>query len=712
MRFNCNGLEEISYKERKCMVEKTNYKRKILAGGIATFVWVLVCAYYCKKTFEMSNYLGVPMQWGFFGLRVVLLAIPYGMALLWIKMGNKDFGQMMYKRRFWIACGLFFFLVLCKINYSSMAVYENYIQPGTASIFGYPLFGEARAIRSDEWSVMLTRYMSTDYAGYGLQNSIVRGTTTDNLSASGLYLSYSSLARPVDWGYYIFRDSAYGLAWNWNFKLIFGFLSFFELVMILTKGDKKVSLLGAVLIWLSTFSLWWSMVTTLFVGTAAVVLFNYFLKEENRIVRVLYALGMGIFISNFVVELYPAWQVPEAYFFLAIVIWIIASNWEIIKQYKAIDYVIVGLTLLFTASVTLKFLYDYQSYMVAIMNTKYPGGRVELGGYSLPEMYTYLVSSIASFGDVGNPCEIGTFFAVYPLGLVLLVLALWKRKGKDLLLWLLLVPTMVLMAYCYMPLPEKIAKITLLTFSTPSRAQDILAFGCALIFLIVISRADQIQLPWVVSVVIVALCVCPAIEYARSFFGYTKRFYECAFGGIVAILLIACIISEKSKFRTMSYFIMTGGLLFIGLSVNPVMCGTDALRSRPVAKAVEKIVSEDEDGKWISLSSIWTANYLISCGAPTYNSTNYIPNMEFWSIVDPEGKFDECYNRYAHIAIELIEEETYVELVAPDALWLHLSYDDLEKLGVSYLFCQTPEERFEENLIYDEAGVYIYHIGY
>ena len=183
--------------------------------------------------------------------------------------------------------------------------------------------------------------MSTDYAGYGLKNSIVRGTVTDNLSASGLYLSFSSLAHPADWGYYIFGDSVYGLAWNWNFKLIFGFLAIFELVMIMTKGNKRVSLFGAVLIWFSTFSVWWSMVTSLFTGSAAVVLFYYFLKEKNIGKRILYGLGMGVFISNFVVDFYPAWQVPEAYIFLAIVLWIIISNWSAIKQYKIKDYMLI-----------------------------------------------------------------------------------------------------------------------------------------------------------------------------------------------------------------------------------------------------------------------------------------------------------------------------------------------------------------------------------
>lgn len=690
---------------------KMSKQLQIVLGGMVTLLWAMVCAYYWRKTGQLSYELGLPRQVNFFYMRAVLLTIPYLFIMIWIRLGNTKFGEVIYKYRFWIACGLFVVLVLCKINYSSMSMYNSYVQPGTSTIFGYPLFGEARAIRSDEWMVTLPRLMSTDYAGYGLKNSIVRGTVTDNLSASGLYLSFSSLAHPADWGYYIFGDSAYGLAWNWNFKLIFGFLAIFELVMIMTKGNKRVSLFGAVLIWFSTFSVWWSMVTSLFTGSAAVVLFYYFLKEKNIGKRILYGLGMGVFISNFVVDFYPAWQVPEAYIFLAIVLWIIISNWSAIKQYKIKDYMLIVLMILFAGSIVIKYIYDYQSYMVAIMNTEYPGGRMELGGYSLREMYTYLVASTASFTFIDNPCEIGGFFAVFPLGLFAVIPALWKRRGKDLQLWLLMIPTALLLLYCYMPLPEKVAKLTLLSYSTPSRAQDMLAFVVAIILLVVLSRANEIAMPWGISMVIVAVSVYPAVKYAYDYFGKSKWFVVTAVGAIIAVVLLSCMLARENCLRRVSYFVMTLGLLLVAMKINPVMCGTDAVRSRPVAKEIEEIVSEDPDAKWIALNSVCTPNYLIACGAPTYNSTNYIPNMDLWEILDPEGEYNECYNRYAHIGIDLTSGETSVELAATDAITLHLSYDDLEKLDVSYIFSQAPIEKFADDKIYEEAGVYIYQIN-
>lgn len=685
-------------------------KQKMSIEIAITLMWGMVCLLYMHRTHLLSSSLGLSMQWKFFFMRVLLLVIPYMFIMLFAIWGKEKFCKIIYEKRFGIALGLFGLMVLCKINYSSMAMYDAYVQPGTSSIWGYPLFGTARAIRSDEWIVTLPRLMSTDYAGYGLKNSIVRATTTDNLSASGLYFSFSSLAHPVDWGYYIFRDSSYGLAWSWNFKLIFGFLTIFELIMLLTQDNKKVSVFGAVLIWLSTFSVWWSMVTSLFTGSAAVVLFAYFLREKNIPKRLLYGVGTAIFVSNFVVDFYPAWQVPEAYIFLAIVIWILITNWEQVKAYKLKDYLLVVAMLVLAAGIALKYIYDYQSYMVAIMNTEYPGGRMISGGYSLNEMYTYLVASLASFTLVDNPCEMGTIFAVFPLGIIVCVIVLWKERGKDLLLWLLLIPTVLLTLYCCIPLPEIVAKATLLSYSTPSRAQDMLAVLMALFLLIGLSKTDKMNLPIGWSLLIVGACVCPAIQYAYQYWNLGKKFYVALIGGVIAISLLTCMISRKNMFTNIAYLILTLGLAIVALRINPVMSGTDAIKSRPVAQEVEKIVLDDQDGKWIALDSMGSPNFLIACGAPTYNSTNYIPNMDLWKILDSDGEYNECYNRYAHVMVNLTDGDTSVELISADLIYLHLSYDDLSKIDVSYIYSQAPIERYSDDLIYDEYGVYIYKV--
>ena len=149
--------------------------------------------------------------------------------------------------------------------------------------------------------------------------------------------------------------------------------------------------------------------------------------------------------------------------------------------------------------------------------------------------------------------------------------------------------------------------------------------------------------------------------------------------------------------------------------IRPVSVGLDAIYSKPVAKAIENIVEDDKDGKWISSSWIESA-YLVMCGAKTINSVNMYPNMELWMQLDPNGIYTDVYNRYAHISTDFTEQETSFELIAPDSIQLNLSYKDIDKIGVKYVFqtkalnvLETSYANFE--LIYNEGNVYIYKVN-
>ena len=86
-------------------------------------------------------------------------------------------------------------------------------------------------------------------------------------------------------------------------------------------------------------------------------------------------------------------------------------------------------------------------------------------------------------------------------------------------------------------------------------------------------------------------------------------------------------------------------------------------------------------------------------GAPTINCTNVYPNLERWKLVDEDGKYEEVYNRYAHSAIKLQNEETSFELPAPDAFSIYLNVDDLKVLDVKYILTTNDLENYNSDKI-------------
>jgi hypothetical protein len=107
-------------------------------------------------------------------------------------------------------------------------------------------------------------------------------------------------------------------------------------------------------------------------------------------------------------------------------------------------------------------------------------------------------------------------------------------------------------------------------------------------------------------------------------------------------------------------------------------------------------------------------NYLIACGAPALNSTNFIPNKDLWKILDPNNENEMIWNRYAHLNVSLSDEaETTISLEQEDVVSIALSINDFRKLGVNYILSSsTVPASYQEYLeqIYSEDGSIIYHV--
>ena len=682
------------------------YSGEMQVNGVlqdATLCFGLVQDY--KETF----------QWGIFSKKCMIIVLIAAFLSLHCFVDIKTLYSFLYEKRVWIAIVLFVFCVVNKFNGSSINQYDSHIQQGEGSEYVQTVFGTSRSIRSDEWLVSVPRSLSAEYTGYGKMNDIVRATETTNLSASGLYLNYSALAKPADWGYYLF-GSEYGLSFVWSFRMIFGFLFSFELCLILSGRKKLISLLGGVMIWFSSYNMWWSTVTWLIAGQAAIVFFYYFIREKNRAKRLFFRIGIALSAANFVVDLYPAWQVPAGYVFLALLIWIFVDNFSYIKEYRGKDWLLAGGCIAFMISVIVSYLYNYMDYMTAIMNTVYPGGRTYYGGFYMHKLFGYVAASLAPFAQYENPSELGCFFGLFPFSAVLFIYAMVKQRGKNLLMWLMAVPAVIMSLYCLFPLPHLLAKATLLTFSMPKRVADVLGYLNVLMLVAALSWfKEQKKFSIKTSVLLAGVSTGSVALYALK---YCQNKTTMVFVLLVAALTFCAevwMVSDVKEMKsTGSKVAVTVFLIVSGLCVNPLMCGLDAIYSKPVAKEVSQIVSENPDAKWIALDSIITPDYLIACGARTYNSTNYVPNIDFWKILDPSGAQDEVYNRYAHICIELTEKPTSMELAAKDYIRLSLSYDDLNKLNVDYILGVTELENAEEKglqEIYSEKGMYIYKVS-
>lgn len=637
----------------------------------------------------------------------------------------KELYSFLYKWRFVIGAGLVVFGVVFNLNGSSIARWADFVStPDT-----HTLFGSARPIRSDEYGVLTSFSISQGYGSnsYSWFSNIIRGDYTDTFIIYGQPVKniLSILFRPFLTGYLIFGASR-GLAFFWWGRFVGVWLVTFELSMLITDRKKNLSFLGATLCALSPVLQWWFAINGLaemmIFGGLAVLMLHHFMTDEVFWHRIIYLLVLYCCAGGYIMTFYPAWMIPMAYAYLALVIWVFITDFKKchLKWYDIVS--IIAVLALFGGSMFYIFSMSGDTVNL-VLNTAYPSKRTELGG-------GYMSGFFKSFGNLlftsqtegipGNVCESAVFFDFFPLGIIGALFVMIRYKKKDWLLILLMILETVLGIYIVFGLPEILAKITLLSMSMSKRA----IIGAGYINILLLLRSMSLYRKEPSNKITFLICTAYTLVISiinKIIYGdYLSHLFLII---IVLVSFIAAYTVLKSKSKPTHIVIFTTVLLLCTTAnVNPIQRGTADVTKTELATTIQDIVNNDSEGKWIVDSITYPmTNYTIMQGAPTINSTNVYPDLDRWSKFDKDGKYETIYNRYAHIAINMVSSQTDTsenkfELYAPDAFRVYLNADELYGLDVRYVFTDRSLEGLSTDntsvsLITSKQGYNIYKLA-
>lgn len=568
---------------------------------------------------------------------------------------------------------------------------------------------------------------SQSFDGFKYFSDLVRGTSTDVFIIYGLpVLNIVQIFRPFQLGF-LFLGLAKGLSFFWCGRFIALFLVTFEFLMLLTDKKKLLSFIGAIMVLFAPIVQWWFAVNgivEIFVfGELAIILLDKFMRNNNLKKRILYLLGLIICAGGYLLVFYPAWQIPMFFVFLALAIWVIVKNRKEFKfDFKDVIAVIVAI-LIFTG-LMLYIFYNSWDTIKTTLNTVYPGQRVRTGGGEFTQFVDYIRDIFLPSRAEGlrnNECECATFFGLFPMGIILSIYLIDRKNKKDLSLILMLIVYAFLAFWMMFGFPEIIAKLTLMSHSTASRAYLAVGF---LDVLLLIKSMSLIEKPFkkrwsivfalFISCILVYLCELCNKDYLGL--------KNCLVLLVMCTYLIYFIFRFNSKYGKFFFTIGIVAVMIVsGFRVNPIRTGVDVIYDSDIIKAVQNINSEEE-GKWITANVTHVnSNYILMAGVPVINSTNTYPALDRWEMIDKNNQYEDVYNRYAHISINLCQDESEIQdkfvLVSADAFTVNLTPEDLETLDVKYIFTTSDFEsmssdniEFEE--VYNDYGYKIYKLNY
>lgn len=721
-----NKIYENILEKIKFFINKDNFtKTKLILVAIMSVLIATLCEY---TIFRISHPEFISKN------RIMLVSIIIMFIGIHFVFKLRKMYEFIHNHRYKIACAFLLFVMIFKYSGSSIVEFNSEIQPHIDNTRYHTLLGQTRRIRTDEWATSTTYILSQSKTEVPFQyfSDVLRGTPTDMFTvANSPVLDILMIGRPFQLSFMLFGTDA-GLSFYWYARLVAMMLGSYELCLILTKRNKKVSLCGMIVITFSAAVQWWYCMQVLIWGQIVVVLVDKFMTTNKKRNKYLCALGILVSGLSYIFEFYPAWQISFGYVFLALIIWILIKNIKYEKyRFTKHDVAVIVITLLCIALLLGRWYMLSKDTLAAEMNTDYPGERNEVGGGAL-NLYSYFYNIFFPTEEYLNPCEYSSMLSLFPIPLILGLIYVIRNK-KDLHFWIpMLVVGGFLSIWCVYGFPEFLAVLTKMSMSTAGRASIPLGTVCIyiLIYLIGNFETDDKLINKKLSYILSGIFILFIIYKAKTTIGFAEEFhyldkFKILLGGEIFLALIFGVLNiNNEKIKNYTIYGLIAVALITGLGVNPVIRTTDVLYTKPVAIKMQEIKKENPDAIWAVNDAGWYKNdYAVANGIRTINSTAVYPNFElFEKLLGEKAKEEEIrkiYNRYAHVNFEVTDEESNVELLFADNIAIKVNYKDLQKLNIEYILSTVDlNKNFKDNEdarstfkeIYNEDKIYIYEV--
>ncbi len=551
----------------------------------------------------------------------------------------------------------FLVAVALQLNGSSLPRWNRVVPQAGQEKDGL-LLGQSRAIRSDEWLTITPWIMSQGQLGFPLRNGNV-GAHSDPLLQSLPVEHFSTLARPQNWGYFLL-DIGHGFSFYWNFKVFALFGSFFLLLMLLTRSRFWLSLAGSAWLFLSSFIQWWFSTTLpemLAAFFLAFVALCYLLLSHRRWVRLTAWLVLVVSTLDFILFFYPAYQVPLVYLFVFLLAGFLVSG----GRYREIGgrlgerALLLGAAAVVILAALFFFYRDAHDTIVAITSTAYPGDRISTGGgFGVMRLFGGLTgyprADENSFPAMWvNASEASNFILLFPVVVLAALYNAARRIKNSPLVALLSLYVVLICVWILVPFPSLLARLTLMSYVPSTRALLAAGIGSIILTMVFLAETGRRRLGTVFPVLVAIVVFLTLLVYAAVLRRDVNGFFQLRY----LILMVAGVTVAAwllLRGRALLFSLLIIAAVLPNLFVNPLSRGLGPIVDKDAFKAAVAANDAAPGARWLAYGDNTLAQFLKAGGLNVADGVSYTPDLDFFRALDPQGKNEEVYNRYANIA--------------------------------------------------------------
>jgi hypothetical protein len=489
----------------------------------------------------------------------------------------------------------------------------------------------------------------------------------------------ATLARPATWGYF-FLGAQRGLSWYWWFQPLACFTALFLLLEIVFRNDWKLAALGALLFGTSAYViLWsnWAAYATFFAALACLATYHL-CRAESRRVLVINAVLLGLSLPGFVMVMYPPWQVPLAYFFLILFAALFVRDhlWNSIKPMRWLRLGLLGLAVVLAAGLTFAWLKTCMPAIKLTANTVYPGQRLSLGGdesFGLLLRGVYnVISCNTTVQGLKNESEAASFYYFFPAILLALPLSRRLARGLGVVGWAMIAYIAAMILFLMVGVPAFIAKLTLLRYVPSNRADLTIGLASIILSLYTLNtlRRDEPESPsrlqrWM-PVIASAGFILLIIIHSLYLLRLTDEFPTPPFTLMMAFFLgMAAYLLLAGKRRQFAVMILALQFATTWL-INPLATNLDHYYNSELSKEIAHMNKQsNERPLWITYGGTHTSQLIAALGGRAMTGVQWPPQLALWHNLDPDGRNEPTYNRYAEISFDYTNDDHFVSFNNP-----------------------------------------------
>jgi len=627
-----------------------------------------------------------------------------------------------------------------KIHTSNIANWDLYfgLEKSESVITGKPRF-----IRMDEWMISSPGAIGQYQAGMPLTNASV-----GDLNAPVVWglpvKDISTLLRPHIWSYFVF-DVERAFAFSWNFNIFFFLISTFLLLMLLTRNNFLLSITGTFFIFLSGGVQWWSyFISNYMLYLNGMFLSVVYLLYNKKISTLIIASVIFIFSAyGFIFNLYPPFQVPLLYLYLALFIGFLLQrkNYQLIKDGWRIKAIIFAAALIILAIFTYHYYSLVKDTYSMMLHTVYPGRRFSTGGdlkngKVFAEFFGWFMTDVRNDDKPGTPaywmniCEASGFIMFFPIVFYCIGYYYYRTKKTDPILISLSIFVIVGLLYVLLGFPAFLSKISLFSMSPAFRVLPIVGVGnCMLLICYLASNKTTFKnekFSWIEFGAIAAVTFIFMRIVGSQVNKATENFFTSTQITIASLTVVAAYLLTRYKnfrFVNLALYALLLGMVLPNLNVNPVTKGLAPILENPLVVDSKELYQKDPKGRWAVFGNTRLTHLLKANGFNLFNSVKLVPPMKDMKVLDPTGKFDSTYNRYAWITMDSKQIAPYLNANWRDTVFFRQTFQDgytvfvdpcsprLKQLGVRYYvfdYAPTAQEVRCMTKLKENAGLFYY----